>query len=471
VRSWLFLIVWAVVGALLFALLRLLQYEYLFFAGYVVLQFVVLATAWNILGGYCGYVNFGSAAFFALGAYSTVTLHKIAQQLDRLLPETLASLLKLIMPLPIPALVLIGGIVAGLVGLGTGYLTLRLRGAFFAIATLALAVVLQTLILNWSFVGGARGAYVIPPNTFPVLGTYIQYLFLIMLALAVVALTVARAIERSRLGYGFATIRDDELAAEASGVPTLRLKLIATTLSGAFMGMAGAPFPYYIGYLEPSSAFGLAYAVNSIAMPMIGGTGTWIGPLVGALLLGTIQQVTTVTISSAVNLLIVGLLLVNCVILAPNGLVGLVRERRIDSALVEPAVFALLYALNAAPMYFLVGQGKGPQIIGLVFWAILTFVAYERGRHIGRIWLIAFPIVGALLSLLPITPGAPVVATILGWSQGLIWLSLDALTVILLISTILQVTAMICGLLPARQIQAQSSDQDASPASVSTRSG
>src|SRR6185503_8800516 len=122
-------------------------------------------------------------------------------------------------------------------------------------------------------------------------------------------------------GYGFATIRDDEVAAEACGVPTLRLKLIATTISGTLMGMAGAPFPYYIGYLEPSSAFGLAYAVNSIAMPMIGGTTSWVGPLVGAL-----QQVATVTISSAVNLLIVGLLLIGFVIVAPRGIVGLVQE-------------------------------------------------------------------------------------------------------------------------------------------------
>src|SRR5204863_3681856 len=221
--------------------------------------------------------------------------------------------------IPIPLLILIGGIVSGIVGFGMGYLTLRLRGSFFAIATLALAVVLQTLIINWDYVGGSRGAYVIRPNTIQVFGMaipYIEYLFLLMLLLAVAAIVTARVIERSRLGYGFATIRDDELAAEAAGVPTLRLKLIATTISGALMGMAGAPFPYYIGYLEPSSAFGLAYAVNAIAMPMIGGTGTWIGPLVGALLLGTIQQVATVTISSAVNLLIVGVLLVAFVIIA-----------------------------------------------------------------------------------------------------------------------------------------------------------
>ena len=103
-------------------------------------------------------------------------------------------------------------------------------------------------------------------------GPYIQYLFPLMLVLVIVALTTARLIERSRLGYGFATIRDDELAAEACGVPTLKLKLIATVVSGALMGMAGAPFPFYIGYVEPGSAFNLSYAVNSIAMPMIGGT-------------------------------------------------------------------------------------------------------------------------------------------------------------------------------------------------------
>jgi branched-chain amino acid transport system permease protein len=146
-----------------------------------------------------------------------------------------------------------------------------------------------------------------------------------MLLLSVAAITIARLIEHSRLGYGFASIRDDELAAEASGVPTLRLKLIATTISGALMGMAGAPFPYYIGYLQPSSTFGLDYAVNSIAMPLIGGTTSWIGPLIGALLLGSLQQIATVTISSAVNLLIVGFLLVIFVIIAPNGIVGLVH--------------------------------------------------------------------------------------------------------------------------------------------------
>ena len=307
-RFWIFLLVALALGAGVFFGARYLHNDYLFFAGYVVLEYLVLATAWNILGGYCGYVNFGTAAFFALGAYTSVAIHKFS-------------------PMPIPVLIVLGGVVSGIVGLGMGYLTLRLRGAFFSIATLALAVVVQTLITNWDYVGGSRGAYVVRPALAPLVGSYIQYLFLVMLVLAIAAVFAARMIERSWLGYGFASIRDDELAAEASGVPTLRLKLMATTLSGAFMGMAGAPLPYYVGYLDPASGFNLAYAVNSIAMPLVGGTTTWIGPVIGALLLGTVQQVATVTISSAVNLLIVGVVLVGFVMIAPNGIIGLIEAR------------------------------------------------------------------------------------------------------------------------------------------------
>ncbi len=308
-RSSTFFLICVAVAAIVFAVARWIGNEYVFFAGYVVLQFIVLATAWNILGGYTGYVNFGSAAFFAVGAYSSIFFHKFY-------------------PLPIPVLIVIGGVIAGVVGLGMGYLTLRLRGAFFAIGTLALAIVLQTIVTNWTYVGGARGAYVLRPAEMEFIGPYIQYLFLLMLGLAVVALSTARGIERSQLGYGFATIRDDELAAEACGVPTLRLKLIATTISGGLMGMAGAPFPYYLGYVQPSSAFGLEYAVNSIAMPMIGGTTSWVGPLIGAILLATLQQWATVTISSELGVLIVGVLLVTFVILAPKGIVGLVESWR-----------------------------------------------------------------------------------------------------------------------------------------------
>jgi branched-chain amino acid transport system permease protein len=320
-RTGTFWLVAAAVGIAIVVLTRVFfTNEYFFFAAYVVLQYIVLSTAWNILGGYTGYINFGTGAFFAIGAYSSAVLHK--------LPALLKTFDIMIPAVPLPVMIVVGGIISGIVGLGTGYLTLRLRGVFFAIATLALSVVVQTLIVNWDYVGGSRGIYIIRPALAPLGGGYIQYLYTLMMALTVISVGIARWIEGSRLGLGFAAIRDDELAAEAGGVPTLRLKLIATTLSGALMGMAGAPLPYYVTYLDPASSFSLAYAVNSVAMPVIGGMTSWVGPIIGAILLGTIQQLATVTISSALNLLIVGLLLILFVIIAPNGIVGLVTARR-----------------------------------------------------------------------------------------------------------------------------------------------
>jgi branched-chain amino acid transport system permease protein len=281
--------------------------RYFYFATYVILQYIVLSTAWNVLGGYAGFVNFGTAAFFALGAYT-------------------ATVLILLCRAPLVVLIPAGGLISGLLGLGIGYLTLRLRGVFFSIATLALTVVLQTLIINWEFVGGAKGISIIRPAAVPFFRNYVQFLFVVMLGLAVGSLAIARWIEHSWIGRGLAAIRDDEEAAECMGVPTLRLKLFAAVVSGGMMGMAGAPFPYHISLIEPLSAFNLDYAVNSLAMPMIGGTTTWTGPLVGAVLLGTAQQVATVTISSELNLMIVGVVLVGFVILAPDGLVGLMQR-------------------------------------------------------------------------------------------------------------------------------------------------
>jgi branched-chain amino acid transport system permease protein len=292
------------VAAALIAAGTLVSNDYYFSAAYTVLQFVILATAWNILGGYAGYVNFGSAAFFAVGAYSSVFLYRAFQA-------------------PLPVMIVCGTLAAGLLGLAVGYLTLRLRGVFFAIATLALAVVLFTFVVNWDYVGGARGAYILQPRDLPFgIQRYIHVLFGAMVAMAAFALVVARVIERSAIGNGLAAIRDDELAAECSGVPTLRLKILAASISGALMGMAGTTFPYYLSYVEPSAVFNLSYAVNSIAMPLIGGMMSWVGPLLGAVLLGTVQQVVQVTVSSEWNLLIVGVLLVVFVTVAPNGIMG-----------------------------------------------------------------------------------------------------------------------------------------------------
>jgi branched-chain amino acid transport system permease protein len=295
-----------VVLAVLAALSGLIN-EYFFYAAFVVLQFVVLATAWNILGGYAGYVNFGTAAFFAIGSYTGVVLFKW-------------------LGAPLLVQIVAAAAVSGLLGFGVGMLTLRLRGIFFAIATVAIIFIMETLMVNWRYVGGATGLQLLRPDVMAPFGSYTRMLFAVMALLAVIAVSVARYVQVSWIGRGLRAIRDSEEAAECSGVPTLKLKLFACTVSGALMGAAGAPMPMYLSFIEPASSFSLNYSVSALAMPMIGGTVHWIGPVLGALLLGSIQQIVTVTISNEINVLVVGVLLVLFVVLAPDGVIGLFRK-------------------------------------------------------------------------------------------------------------------------------------------------
>ena len=203
---------------------------------------------------------------------------------------------------------------------------MRLRGIFFSIATVAIAVICETAVVNWAFVGGARGTTVLQPPPPALFDSYTRLLFVVMTLLAVFAVALARYVERSWLGRGLQAIRDNEEAAESVGVPTLKLKLFAAATSGALMGVAGAPFPLYMNFIEPTSAFSLNYAVSALAMPIIGGTASWVGPVIGAVLLGSAQQIVTVTVSSELNVLLVGVLLVTFVVIAPQGILGLLRR-------------------------------------------------------------------------------------------------------------------------------------------------
>jgi branched-chain amino acid transport system permease protein len=302
-----FLIGVVVSFVLALALTRYISNEYFFFAAYVVLQFVVLATAWNILGGFGGYVNFGASAFFAIGAYTAVALVKAYGA-------------------PLFAQILVAALVAGMLGFALGALTLRLRGIYFSIATVAIAVICETVVMNWAFVGGARGTTVLQPAAPAYFASYTRMLFVVMALLALLAVALARYIETSWIGRGLQAIRDNEEAAESVGVPTLKLKLLAATVSGALMGVAGAPFAFYMNFIEPASAFSLNYSVSALAMPIIGGSASWIGPVIGAVLLASAQQIVTVTVSSELNVLIVGVLLVVFVVAAPHGILGLLRK-------------------------------------------------------------------------------------------------------------------------------------------------
>ena len=279
--------------------------QYPFFAGYVILQFIVLAVAWSILGGYAGYVNFGTSAFFGVGVYTAVFLVK----------EIGA---------PLAVQIAAAATVGALLGFAVGLLTLRMQGIFFSIATIAVTIVIETSVTNWRFVGGAAGIQIQRPPVMPPFDNYVQMLFFVQALLVVLAVATARYIQISWIGRGLQALKDDELAAECTGVPTLRLKVLACVISGALMCAAGAPAAMYLQYADPSSAFNLNYSVTVLAMSLIGGTAHWMGPVVGAILLGVTQQLLAVTISSEVNVLVLGIMLVLFVVAAPEGLLGLI---------------------------------------------------------------------------------------------------------------------------------------------------
>jgi branched-chain amino acid transport system permease protein len=299
-------------GAALFLALMLLSTqiidnEYPFFAGYVILQFVVLSVAWSILGGYAGYVNFGTSAFFGVGVYTAVFL-----------VQTFGA--------PLPVQIAAAAIVGAVLGFAVGLLTLRMQGIFFSIATIALTIVIETTVTNWRDLGGAAGIQLQrPPVTAP-FQTYVQMLFFVQALLVVLAVAVARYIQNSWIGRGLQALKDDELAAECTGVPTLRLKMVACVISGALMCAAGAPAAMYLQYADPGSAFNLNYSVSVLAMALIGGTAHWAGPVIGAIALGMTQQLLAVTISSEVNVLVLGVMLVLFVVAAPDGIIGIFRK-------------------------------------------------------------------------------------------------------------------------------------------------
>ncbi len=232
-----------------FLMTKLVGNQYPFFAGYVILQFMVLAVAWSILGGHAGYVNFGTSAFFGIGVYTAVFLVKAFGA-------------------PLVVQIAAAAAIGALMGFALGFLTLRMQGIFFSIATIALTIVIETSITNWRYVGGAAGIQLQRPMVTEPFNNYVQMLFFVQALLVVLAVAISRYIQNSWIGRGLQALRDDELAAECTGVPTLRLKLTACVISGALMCAAGAPAAMYLQYADPASAFNLNYSVSVLAMSL-----------------------------------------------------------------------------------------------------------------------------------------------------------------------------------------------------------
>ena len=269
-----------------------------------IFMFGVLASATNLIAGYTGYPAFGNVVFFGLGAY-TAGLVMVRGQASFWTGLAL------------------GAVVCGLYAVVIGVPLLRLRGHYFAIATLGMNEATRAIVENLRFTGGGMGLSLpILPGDADAVN---RYVYLLMLGLLAVAVGVTVALSRSRLGYGCRAIRFDEEAAASCGVPTTRFKVIAWVLSAILTGMAGAVYAHWLGYIEPPAVFNMTIAVKMFVMMMLGGTATVFGPLLGAFLVEAVGLVVWshfLTYHAAA----LGLIVIAVVIFVPGGLMSLLTR-------------------------------------------------------------------------------------------------------------------------------------------------
>jgi branched-chain amino acid transport system permease protein len=266
-----------------------------------IFMWIALAGSWNVISGLTGYVSFGHVAFFGAGAYTGGIL--------------IASL-----GWPWPVAALAGGLAAGVLALAIGWPCLRLKGPYFAIAMLGLNEVLRALVSYFEgLTGGGNGL------SLPTLDATVAIYY----AMGITALAVtagARLIIGSRFGLRLMTIREDEVAAEAMGIPTFRHKLVAFLISSIGPGIAGALTARDYGYIEPLSVFPLATTITMIVMTLFGGKGTVWGPVIGAVVLFIAQEMVWARYPY-IHPLLFGAIIVAVVLAMPRGILGLVQMK------------------------------------------------------------------------------------------------------------------------------------------------
>jgi branched-chain amino acid transport system permease protein len=281
------------------------------------LMYAVAALGWNLLGGYGGYMNFGVAVFTGSGVYAAALLNS---NFGWSMWAGLAA----------------GLVASTLVAIPVGLATLRLRGYFFAIFTLVLTSLAQVVVLNSRTLGAALGVYTTAPASTP--RGLAALFYLTLLALTVVAVVLSFAVEHSRFGYALRAIREDEDAAAVLGVRTSEVKLRALLLGAALAGIAGGVYAFRTGYVEPAGTFDVSFSLDIVLVCVIGGLGTWYGPLIGAFIVVLLEQWlrTAVpdfhpfgaTIPAEASRVVLGLLLILFALYARRGLAGMFRRAR-----------------------------------------------------------------------------------------------------------------------------------------------
>jgi branched-chain amino acid transport system permease protein len=259
-----------------------------------------LAESWNIIGGFTGYASFGNVAFFGIGAYTTGVLLTAAEW-----PFALA----------LPAGGLLAMAFAGLIGMPI----LRLKGHYFAIATLGVAETMREIVYNLKITGGGTGL------TMPITRSALPFFYL-MLGILIAATLVNWWLSASRFGYGLIAIREDEDAAAAMGINTALYKTAAFALSGLFAGLTGGVFAYWITFIDPEGVFRVIVTIQMIIMAVFGGMGTVVGPLLGALVLATVSEVLSTQLVSLAELFN-GFIVILVVLFMPKGLADVIRKR------------------------------------------------------------------------------------------------------------------------------------------------
>ncbi len=272
-----------------------------------VFMYAILSQAWNILGGYGGYLNFGMVTFFGIGAYTTALLFHFYQ-------------ISPFMTAPV------AGLAAAIAGFIIGLPTLRLRGSYFAIVTMIISFAVQILVLDLPFTQGALGVYLDPLPLTPLgLERLFYFVFLVM---AVSMTVLVYAIEHSNFGWALVAIREDEDAAEIVGVHTTEMKWIANVIASGIAGIVGGLYAQRIMYLEPIGTFSFDISLNVVLMAVIGGPGTWQGPLLGAPVVLLVADMLRVVVTSEVNRTIFSLVVIFIALFVPGGVMGLARRIR-----------------------------------------------------------------------------------------------------------------------------------------------